>query len=97
MKVDDILDGIGDLLIEIGRTYAPAMVANAKAQQAGPKSMKTVIEGQSWWQATFPFQVKCLQWINEERAKLDAHEKSQVDKIMAGASCDSKLMQSTCG
>ncbi len=92
MKVDQVADVLGDLLREIGRTYAPALIANAKALRAGQEQMETIIDGQSWQQPTFPYQAKCLQWINEEYGKLDTTTKSQVDAILAGTGCDTILI-----
>jgi len=54
--------------------------------------METIIDGQSWQQPTFPYQAKCLQWINEEYGKLDTTAKSQVDAILAGTGCDTILI-----
>ena len=92
MKVDQVSDVLGDLLTEIGRTYAPALIANAEALQAGQERMETIIDGQQWQQPTFPYQAKCLQWINEEYDKLDAAAKSQVDAILNGTGCDTILI-----
>lgn len=88
MSVDDVPSVLGDLLAEIGRTYAPALLANAAALQAGQEQMETTIDGQPWIQPTFPYQAKCLQWINAEYQQLDASAKSQVDDILAGSGCD---------
>ena len=88
MSVNDVPVVLGDLLGEIGRTYAPALLANAAAIQAGQDQMETTIDGQPWTQPTFPYQAKCLQWINAEYQKLDATAKSQIDDILAGSGCD---------
>jgi len=83
---------LGNLLSEIGHTYAPALLANAKALQAGQAQMETHIDGQPWRQPTFPYQAKCLQWINQEYGKLNTTDKSQVDAILAGTGCDTLLI-----
>lgn len=92
MNVDQVSNVLGDLLGEIGRTYAPVLIANAKALQAGQEQMETIIDGHTWQQPTFPYQAKCLQWINEEYSKLDSTAKSQVDAILAGTGCDTILI-----
>lgn len=91
VDIDQVSDTLGDLLCEIGRTYAPALLANAQALQSGDQQMHTVIDDQPWQQPTFPYQAKCLQWINEEYRKLDATAKSQLDEILAGTGCDTIL------
>ena len=92
MRVDQVSEVLGDLLREIGRTYAPALIANAEALQAGQEQMETIIDGQSWQQPTFPYQAKCLQWINEDYTKLDTTAKSQVDAILEGTGCGTILV-----
>ncbi len=84
-----------DLLSEIGRTYAPALLANASALQAGQKEMETTIDGQRWEQPVFPYQAKCLQWINAEYQRLGGADKERVDAILAGTGCDTILVRTT--
>ncbi len=91
MGVDDVLGALGGLLKEIGRTYAPALLANAEALQAGRDQMEATIDAQPWQQPAFPYQAKCLQWINAEYQQLDATAKSQVDEILSGTGCDALL------
>ncbi len=93
MSLDDVPTVLGDLLAEIGRTYAPALLANAAALQAGQEQMETSIDGQPWTQPTFPYQAKCLQWINAEYQQLNTSAKSQVDDILAGSGCDTIIFQ----
>ena len=55
---------IESILNEVGHVYAPALLANAQAMQAGEKTWETEIDGSRWTQQTFNYQGKCLQWIN---------------------------------
>ena len=91
ISVDEIKEVLGPLLEEIGRVYAPALIANAKAMQAGEKQITSTIDGKPWEQPTFPYQSKCLDWINEEYQKLTNEDKAQVDKIIAGTGCETML------
>ena len=91
MSVDEISDVLGPLLTEIGRVYAPALIANAKALQAGHKQMETTIDGKRWEQPAFSYQGKCLGWINEEYRKLSDNEKGRVDELLAGTGCEEML------
>ena len=91
MSVDDVRDVLGPLLSEIGRVYAPALIANAKALKAGDKHMETMIDGKRWEQPTFPYQGRCLGWIKEEYQMLSSEDQGQVDVILAGTGCEEML------
>lgn len=92
MALSDVSNVLNDLLKEIGRTYAPALLANAQALQNREEQMQTTIDGQHWEQPTFPYQAKCLQWINAEYHKLDSTAKTQIDGILAGTGCESIIL-----
>ena len=93
MSPESIGDTLGDLLAEIGRVYAPALLANAHALQVGQAKMETTIDGRPWVQPTFPYQARCLQWINEEYRKLDSGARDQVDAVLGGTGCDSMIFE----
>ena len=92
LRLEEDAAALQDLLTEIGRTYVPALLANAQAIQAGSEQMETTIDGQAWQQPTFPYQAKCLQWINAEYRKLDDASKAQVDELLAGTGCEALLL-----
>ena len=79
---------LAELLAEIGRVYVPALLANAGAMQKGEKNFQAEIDGKLWEQPVFPYQVKCLQWINQEYSQLDSRNRKYVDKIIAGTGCE---------
>jgi len=79
---------------EVGRVYVPALLANAKANAAGEKEWETEIDGVTWKQRTFPYQTKCLQWINEEYQALTDSDKARVDAILDGTGCEAMLQAS---
>ena len=91
VSVADAREVLGDLLHEIGRTYVPALLANADAIQRGEKQMATTIDGQPWEQPVFPYQAKCLGWINAEYAALDDTARAHVDEILTGTGCEHLL------
>jgi glutathione S-transferase len=95
MSIEDVPAQLGGLLTEIGRTYAPALLANAQALRAGQAQMETIIDGQRWEQPAFPYQAKCLQEINAEYQQLDAGARSQIDEILAGTGCETLLVGET--
>jgi len=76
------------LFHEVGRVYAPALLANARALQAGAAKVETEIDGKAWVQDPFPYQGRCLMWIREEFAKLNAADQRAVRDLLAGTGCD---------
>ena len=76
------------LLQEIGNTYVPALLANARAINDGAELVETTIDGQPWTQSPFPYQAKCLQWVRQEYARLDDVAQATVDDALAGTGCE---------
>jgi hypothetical protein len=85
---DAISDTIVALLHEVGRTYAPFMIANAAALKADSDEMSCTIDGQTYAQAPFGYQGKCLVWLREQYAALSDSDRSAVDAILAGTGCE---------
>ncbi len=85
---DGLTDSFRELLGEIGRTYAPFLLANGAALERGDESMECPIDGKRYWQRAFPYQGKCLRWLREEHAKLDSGDRSFVDETLAGTGCE---------
>ena len=79
------------LLAEIGRVYAPFLLANATAVMAGAKSFETEIDGRAWEQPAFPYQAKCLKWIRNEFAALNAADQADVRGMLTGTGCDTLI------
>jgi hypothetical protein len=80
-----------ELLAEIGRVYAPAQMANAKAVKAGNKTWEDWIDGARWTQQTFPYQAKCLQWTNDCYAALGSVDRARVDALIDGTGIEPML------
>ena len=87
-SAEEASDALAPLLAEIGRTYAPAMIANAKAVMQGEASFDTEIDGRPWTQPTFKYQAKCLHWLREDHAALSGNERGSVDALLAGTGCE---------
>ncbi len=88
---DDIPETLAGILSEAGRVYAPALLANYKAIQAGETTWEAEIDGATWTQQTFPYQAKCLMWINEQYQALSIDDRAHVDAILAGTGCETLL------
>jgi glutathione S-transferase len=76
------------LLGEVGRVYAPFLLANAAALASGAERVECVIDGRPWVQKPFPYQGKCLVWLREARWSLAADERGALDALLAGTGCE---------
>jgi glutathione S-transferase len=92
MSLEDAPDSLQGILAEIGRVYVPALLANAKAVEAGEKTWEDEIDGAPWTQQTFPYQAKCLMWINEQYRALGDDDRGRVDALLAGTGCEAMLL-----
>jgi len=85
-------DAAADLLrpfvSEIGRVYAPFLLANAAALESGAAQVECEIAGRKWTQAPFGYQAKCLQWQREGRSALDPADRAFVDDVVSGTGCE---------
>ena len=85
---DDLGPTFAAILHEIGRTYAPFMVANAEAFDNGDDQVRCTIDGREYWQTPFAYQRKCLRWIREEYDTLADPDRAFVDTMLAGTGCE---------
>lgn len=72
------------LLSEVGRLYAPYLIANAKAVMAKAEKMETVLDGQPWEQTPFTYQAKCLNWLREAYQALSDSDRPRVNTVLTG-------------
>ena len=90
-RLEDQPPSLRGLLEEIGRVYAPAQLANARAVAAGDKSWESEIDGAPWTQQTFPYQAKCLKWTNERYRALSDEDRGRVDALLNGTGVEAML------
>ena len=90
-SLEALPQGTKNLLAEIGRTYVPFMLANAEAMQAGADEVVCQIDGQTYRQAPFGYQGKCLVWLREAYKALTETDRSRVDAALAGTGCEKLL------
>ena len=76
------------LLPEIGRTYAPFLLANNAALDMGAETFSCIIDGHEYSQGTFVYQRKCLAWLREQYDLLSASDREVVDALLAGTGCE---------
>ena len=90
-NLDELPDATRNLLHEIGRTYAPFMIANAQALVTRSDEMVCEIDGKQYRQAPFGYQGKCLKWLREGYEKLSLADRSRVDVALHGTGCEQLL------
>ncbi len=76
------------LLAEIGRVYAPFLIANARALKAKAARVECEIDGRPWVQDPFPYQGKCLRWLREGYAALADQDSRFVEEVISGTGCE---------
>lgn len=76
------------LLAEVGRTYAPFLLANAEALTQGRDEVVCEIDGAPWRQSPFPYQAKCLDALRRRYDALDGSARRAVDRALSGTGCD---------
>ncbi len=81
-------DTIGALLHEVGRTYAPFLVANAAALASGADEVVCAIDGTEYRQGPFAYQGKCLTWLRAAHDALAPQVRSAVDRVLDGTGCE---------
>ncbi len=91
INMADQPESLRELLTEIGRMYALAQLANAKAVEAGKNNWTTEIDGTTWTQQTFPYQAKCLKWTNEHYRALSGTDRASVDTLVKGTGIEQML------
>ena len=87
-NIADLPESIIELLRELGRVYVPALLANEKAVLNGEKVWESQIDGCTWKQQSFPYQAKCLKWINEEFKKISETDQARVHKLFNNTGCE---------
>jgi glutathione S-transferase len=73
---------------EVGRVYAPFLLANAEALAQRRERVECTIDGRPWLQQPFPYQGKCLVWLREGYAALASADRAAVDGVLAGTGCE---------
>ena len=88
IESDQISGTLSEIFKEVGRTYAPFLLANAEAVAEGKEEWESEIDGKLWKQMPFVYQAKCLTWIREEFGKLDDEQKAKILQILEGSGCE---------
>ena len=93
LSLENALENLGPIFQEIGRVYIPALLANAQGIATNTESWKTQIDEATWEQKCFPYQAKCLKWINDEFNELSDDVQSIVSSFLSKTGCEKLILK----
>ena len=93
LSLENALENLGPIFQEIGRVYIPALLANAQGIATNTESWKTQIDEATWEQKCFPYQAKCLKWINDEFNELNENDQSLVSSFLSKTGCEKLILK----
>ncbi len=79
---------VRELFGEIGRVYAPFLLANARAIASGAEQVSCEIDKAPWIQQPFPYQAKCLATLRQRYAALEDRDRGRVNSVLDGTGCE---------
>jgi glutathione S-transferase len=88
MRRESLAPTLRGFFAEIGRVYAPFLIANACALAKRAARVECEIDGRPWVQQPFPYQGKCLMWLRDGYAALAAGDRAFVDSVLAGSGAE---------
>ena len=83
----DMAQALRSLLAEVGRTYVPVMLANARALAQGADRVETEVDGRRWVQQPFAYQGKCVRWLRESWQRLADADRAALAPLLAATGC----------
>jgi glutathione S-transferase len=85
---ESLTETLRALFGEVGRVYAPFLLANADAIARAQERVECRIDVRPWVQRPFPYQAKCLGWLREAHEALAPSDRTFVDAWLAGTGCE---------
>ena len=92
MSEDEAIEQLRDFFRELSKGYIPALIANHKAIKEGEKDWETSIDNCIWRQKSFPYQSKCLKWINDEYNLLSEIDKKKINEFFENTGCEKLIL-----
>ena len=92
MSADDAIEQLTDFFKELSRGYIPALIANHEAIEKGDKEWEATIDNCLWKQKSFPYQSKCLKWVNDEYNLLSESDKKKIDIFFRNTGCEKLIL-----
>ena len=83
---------LSNIFEEIGKVYIPALLANSNAINQNEKTWTANIDGAEWNQKSFPYQAKCLQWINNEFEVLGNDDQEDILNFLRNTGCSDLIL-----
>lgn len=83
----DVKPATRAILAEVGRVYAPFLLANARAAEAGEETFRLEVDGLPYEQGVFKYQLKCLADLRARYAALSEEARGGVDSALSEANC----------
>ena len=90
---DQAEKNLSNIFEEIGKVYIPALLANSNAINQNEKTWTANIDGAEWNQRSFPYQAKCLQWINNEFHTLNDDDQNQIMDFLKKTGCEDLIVK----
>lgn len=78
---------VQSLLEEVGRVYAPFLLANAAAAEVGESTFRFEVDGLPYEQGTFKYQLKCLADLRSRYTALPGEARERIDTALDAAGC----------
>ena len=89
---DQAKKNLSKIFEEIGKVYIPALLANSNAIIQNEKTWTASINGAEWNQKSFPYQAKCLQWINDEFEVLSNDDQKDILNFFINTGCSDLIL-----
>ena len=89
---DQAEKNLSNVFEEIGKVYMPALLANSNAINQNEKTWTANIDGAEWNQKSFPYQAKCLQWINNEFEVLGNDDQEDILNFLRNTGCSDLIL-----
>ena len=91
---ETILPEARALLGEIGRVYAPLLLANDRAQKNSESTWTGTIDDSPWTQDTFKYQSRCLDTLKQEFSELGPSDQRRLINVLNGTGCEALFLTS---
>lgn len=89
---DALVPTLVNIFREMGRSYVPYMLANAKAFNHGVKEFQYVdASGRTQVFNTFKYQVKCVTWLRKSFNALGTNDQAWINRQLHGTGCEPLL------
>jgi len=86
-NLTELRPAVRELLSLTGKYYLPFLKANEEAYSGGESQLKIELEGLTFVQAPFKYQVKCYDRLRKKYAALDQKDSSRIENLLEETHC----------